>query len=275
MAPVRARTLPLRPLTVGELLDTAVDVARGAARVLVPVALALSVAEQAVMFFLRQAYFDGAVVPDPTKIVGPAWAAVAVGAGLESLILALLGVVAGRAAAAAFVGQALPARSAFRLGDIAGAIVIGLAAGITTGAVTLLPLGWVIAYPLFGLAVPALVIDRRGVFRALGRGVKMLFRTGGRPIGIRLLGYLGWLPLRLAFLFGGLAIADFVGLRGGTIPLLVAGGFAAIANSFAYATLAGLDAVVHLETRIRTEGLDIALHRMTVPLSPAHLAVTS
>ncbi|WP_245601897.1 hypothetical protein [Hamadaea tsunoensis] len=269
-----ARTLPLRPLTVGELLDTAVDVTRGAARVLVPVALLLSVAEQAVMFFLRREFFDGAVLPDPTKLVGPAWGAVAIGAGLESLILALLGVVAGRAAAAAFVGQALPARSAFRLGDLAGAVLIGLIAGITTGTVTLLPLGWVIAYPLFGLAVPALVIDRRGVFGGLGRGVKMLFRTGGRPIGIRLLGYLGWLPLRLAFLFGGLAVADFVGLRGHTVPLLVAGAFTAVANSFAYATLAGLDAVLHLETRVRTEGLDIALSRTAAPLSPAHLAVT-
>ena len=47
--------LPRRPLTVGELLDSAVLLLRGQARVLVPVALVLAVAEQLLLYPLRLA----------------------------------------------------------------------------------------------------------------------------------------------------------------------------------------------------------------------------
>ncbi|MFJ6955436.1 hypothetical protein ACISRB_28870, partial [Micromonospora aurantiaca] len=45
--------LPRRPLTVGELLDAAVLLLRDQARVLVPLALLLALAEQAVLHPLR------------------------------------------------------------------------------------------------------------------------------------------------------------------------------------------------------------------------------
>ena len=52
-----------------------------------------------------------------------------------------------------------------------------------------------------------------------------------------------------------------VGLPDGGWGHLVAGAAWAAVNAVAYATLACLDAVLYLETRMRTEGLDIALGR--------------
>jgi len=269
MCAVRSPSLPLRPLTVGELLDAAMEVTRGAGRALLPVAFTLAVLEQLVMVWLREEFFGGSVFPGVDEIVGPAWLAVGLGAGLESAIIALLGVPAARAAAGAAVGVPLRARDLLRLRGFGSAAVIALAAYVVTFALTLLPLGWLPAYPLFGLAVPALVIDGAGPARALGRGVKLVLRVGGRAAGIRLLGYFAWLLLRLGFGFGAASALGFVGVSG---PWAIAACFALV-NTMAYANLASLDAVLHLETRIRTEGLDIALSRVPGPLSPQHLAV--
>jgi hypothetical protein len=275
MAPVRARTVPLRPLTVGELIDAAVEVTLGSARFLLPFAALLAVAEQIVMAQVRQAYFGGSLMPGPGQIFGSGWFAICFGTGLESLIIALHGVAAGRAAVAGIVGGQLRVRTAVALGDLPGALLIGLLAGITTFAVGLVPLGWFFAYPLFGLAVPALVIDRRGALPAIGRGLRLLLRSGGRAAGIRLLGYLAWLPLRIAFGYGAIAALSYAGLHTSGPVALWAGGFAlAVVNTIAYATLAGIDAVLHLETRIRTEGLDIALTRAAGPINAGHLVVT-
>jgi len=269
MSAVRSPSLPLRPLTVGELLDAAMEVTRGAGRALLPLAFALAALEQVAMVWLRTEFFGGSVFPDVTKIVGPAWLAVSLGAGLESAIIALLGVPAARAAAAAVVGSPTRARDLLRLRGFGGAAVIALAAYVLTFGLTLLPMGWIIAYPLLGLAVPALVIDGGGPLRALGRGVKMVVRIGGRAGAIRLLGYFAWLLLRLGFGFGAAGALGFVGISG---PWVSAACFALV-NTVAYATLASLDAVLHLETRIRTEGLDIALARVPGQLSTQHLAV--
>jgi hypothetical protein len=254
---------------VGELLDAATEVARGAGRALLPLAFALAAAEQLVMIWLRDKFFDGSVFPGINEIVGPAWLAVGLGAGLESTVIALLGVPAARAAAAAVVETPARARDLLRVRGFGGAAVIALAAFVVTFGFTLLPLGWLPAYPLLGLAVPALVIDGGGPLRALGRGVKMVLRIGGRAAAIRLLGYFAWLLLRLGFGFGAASALEFVGVSG---PWAIAACFALV-NTVAYATLASLDAVLHLETRIRTEGLDIALSRVPGPLSARHLAV--
>lgn len=270
MAAVRSPSVPLRPLTVGELLDASVEVTRGAGRAVLPFALLLAVAEQVVMVWLRQEFFRGSIFPDVPDLVGPAWFAVAVGAATEVAIIALLGVPAARAAAAGVTGTPLRARDLLRPRGFGGAALIAAVAAATVFAVTLLPLGWLVGYPLFGLAVAALVIDGRGPFRALGRGVAMGLRGGGRAVGVRILGYFSFLLVRLGFGFGLIAALGFFGIDAG---LWGQAACFAVVNTVAYATLAGLDAVLHLEARIRTEGLDIALGREPGPLTPADLVV--
>ncbi|NUT38166.1 MAG: hypothetical protein HOV79_34385 [Hamadaea sp.] len=268
---MRSPSVPLRPLTVGELLDASVEVTRSAGRAVLPLALLLAALEQVIMVWLREGFFRGSIFPDVSDLIGPAWFAVAVGAGTEIAIIAILGVPASRAAAAGVAGTAPRARDLLRPGAFVGAAFIALVAGVTAFTVTLLPLGWFVAYPLFGLAVAAAVIDRRNPVLALGRGVAMGLRGGGRAAGVRILGYISFLLVRLAFGFGLIAALGFFGIDAG--PWGQAACFA-IVNTVAYATLAGLDAVLHLEARIRTEGLDIALGRSPGPLTPADLAVT-
>ncbi|NUO59285.1 MAG: hypothetical protein HOV78_21700 [Hamadaea sp.] len=269
MSAVRSPSLPLRPLTVGELLDAAMEVTRGAGRALLPVAFALAVLEQLAMVWIRVAFFDGSTFPWIGDIVGPAWLGVALGTGMEAAVIAFLGVPAARAVAAAAAGVPVRARDLLRLRRIGSAAFLVLLTFVVTCALTLLPLGWLPAYPLFGLAVAALVIDGVGPLRAVGRGVRMVLRVGARAAAVRLLGYFAWLLLRLGFGFGAASALGLVGADG----LWATAACFALVNTVAYANLASLDAVLHLETRIRTEGLDIALTRVPDALTPQHLVV--
>jgi hypothetical protein len=267
--------LPLRPLTLGELLDAAVVLLRRHATVLLPVAAVLTAAEQALLYPLRDAagLAPGSLRPYD-DLFGEFWLLLCAGLGTEAALLVLLGGVAGRAAARTLPGTAATGRLATgrlatgrllagrpgRLGALAVlAAVVGAGAGL--GALAgLLP--WVFVYGLAGLAAPALAVEHAGPGRALLRGLRLAGRAGLRAAWIRLVGYLGWLAIRLALGLGGLALLDAtVGLPDGGWGHLVAGAAWAAVNAVAYATLACLDAVLYLETRMRTEGLDIALGR--------------
>jgi hypothetical protein len=129
-------------------------------------------------------------------------------------------------------------------------------------AASILLLPWFAVYACLGLAVPAAVIDRLGPWRALGRSTSLVLRSGMRPGMIRILGYFGWLLFRLALGIGGIAAIGFVpGLE--TVaehPLLPSVAWLLV-NAVAYPTLACLDAVLHLEARMRVEGLDLTLGR--------------
>ncbi len=274
MAAVRTPSVPLRPLTVGELLDAAAEVTRGAAPALLPVAAVLAAAEQVLMVGLRTEYFDGGVFPTVREIIGPAWLAVAIGFGTEAMIIALLGLIAGRAAAAGVVGGALRPRDLLSGRNLPGGVALALLSGLIVFAVGLLPLGWFVAYPLMGLATAALVIDGTGAGRSWIRGLSLSTRSGMRAAAIRLLGYLSWLMARLAFGLGSVAGLQGLGLvPPGPAGPWVSAGFLFVINTVAYASLAGLDAVLLIETRIRTEGLDISLTRAPGELTADDLVV--
>lgn len=274
MSAVRTASVPLRPLTVGELLDAAAEVTRGAAPALLPIAAVLAAAEQVLMVGLRIEFFHGSVFPDVPELVGPAWLAVAVGLGTEVLIIALLGLIAGRAAAAGAVGGSLRTGDLLSGRSLPGGIFLAILGAVIVFAVSLLPLGWLVAYPLMGLATVALVIDRTGAARAWRRGIALSTRSGLRCAAVRLVGYLAFLMARLAFGLASAAGLQELGvLPPGPVSPWVSAAFFFLVNTVAYAALASLDAVLVIEARIRTEGLDIALARMPGELAPEHLAV--
>ena len=151
------------------------------------------------------------------------------------------------------------------IGDTVGlgltvlAVVVALG-GALTAAAGFLP--WIIWYVFTGLAAPALVIERRGPLSALGRSFALVGRGGLRPGAIRLLGYLAWWTIRLALAAGGYAALQLTGQLSGGVALRLAGVLAwVLVDTVAYAVLGCLDAVLHLETRMRVEGLDLALSR--------------
>lgn len=293
--------LPLRPLTVGELLDAATNLLRRYAAQMLTAGLVLAVLEQLALYPLRLA--AGVAPPwySPPHIdrLGLYWLMLAAGLGTESVILTLLGGLAARAALGDLLGRApgrLVGKATRPVPLLALALLTGCAAflGATAGMVP-----WLLWYLYTGLAAPTLVNDRRpprtgppapgapgpwaplahpataaryaplGPFAALGRAMALVGRSGLRPGGIRLLGYLAWWVIRLAlgagtwslvtlFLhdnspFGADTVSGWAWLAGMATWTLV--------NALAYAALGCLDAVLHLDARMRVEGLDIALSR--------------
>src|SRR5215468_4792537 len=161
MAGAGEEALPLRPLTVGEVLDAATNLLRRYAAPLLCSSLVLAIVEQLVLYPLRRS----AGVPPPWYYpphdFGSYWVLLAAGFGTEGVIITLLGGLAARAAVADLVGRS-PGRllsRAARPGPLLGlAVVIGLTAFV--GAIGgLVP--WLLWYLFTTLAAPALLIDRR------------------------------------------------------------------------------------------------------------------
>ncbi len=278
---MQSGVLPLRPLTVGELLDAAVALLRGNARVFLTAGVLLAAVEQALLYPLRAL---GAAQP-PWFLpyddrLGEYWLMIGVGFGAETAIIALLGGLTARAAGPALLGERLPGRRLLAPtgSRVAGVLLISVTAGLvgTVAALACL-LPWIVVYALVGLAVPALVIDRVNVSRAVGRSAVLATRSGLRAAFVRLVGYVGWWAVRLALGVGTISLLDLAsgGKQSDTTLWLVAGVAWAMVNAVAYPALACLDAVLHLETRMRTEGLDISLGRAKVTGRPtvATLAV--
>jgi hypothetical protein len=246
-------------MTTGELLDAAVALLRARPWRLLLVGFLVALAEQAVLFPLRRAAdVDIAYLPADDRL-GQFGLLLVTGAATEAGCIALLGGLACVAAPAALVGPAAPAGIRARPVVVTVlALVVGLLCGLASATL----IAWPFVYGLLGLVVPAAVIDRRGPARALLRSLRLASRTGLRVVWIRLLGYYAWFVIRLALGFGGLAVIGIVVDSPSTTVDNVLTGLAWLAvNALAYPMLACLDACLHLEARMRTEGLDIALRR--------------
>ncbi len=256
--------LPGRPLTVGELLDSAVLLLRGHATALLPLAAALAVGEQLLLLPLRAA----ADVNPPLWVtdfseLGPFWFLLVVGAASEAMIIMLLGNPATRAAGSALLGHRATARQLLRPAGArwgATALLCPLI-GATMMLASLLGPAWFVGFALLGAVTPALVLDRVGPLRAVSRSATLALRVDGRAAALRVLGYLVWWIIRVGLGWGLFAGLSALGLFPTGWAVAVAMLVWAVVNAVAYAALACLDAVVHLETRIRTEGLDIHLSR--------------
>jgi hypothetical protein len=311
--------LPLRPLTLGELLDAGIALLRRHAGTLLLSGAVLAAAEQVVLYPLRRIALTHLIVgfwlPRADE-AGAFWLLLALGLGTESVIITLLGGLAAVAARNSLVGEeggeggtgkrgragtegkrrsglyrAVGARFT-RLVPLA--LLSGVGAAVCAAA-GLLP--WVAWYGLTGLAAPALIVDRRiplqppprattfttvalpqpgakprpiGVFGALGRSIALVGRGRMRPAGIRLLGYLAWYTIRLALGVGGVAALSLV-VQTSSVGWwwLLTMAIWTLVNAVAYPALACLDAVLHLENRMRVEGLDLALSRAEHTGTPA------
>jgi len=252
--------LPLRPMTLGELLDAAMTLLRARAVPLLALAGVLAVLEQALLMPLRQLASASPPVYGPARgSFGLWWTLVATGFAAEAFIICVLGAVAAAAAGPALLGRPLRDRELW--GRTRPLVVLPAAAGFAAlcGVAAFAGfVGWLLAYGFFGLVSAVLVIDRAGSF---GRAARLAGRNGMRGAWTRLAAYLTWFAVRMVL--GAGWVAFFSAVSGDApewltwlVPLAWA-----FANTIAYAALACVDAVLLLETRIRTEGLDIAISR--------------
>ncbi|TDC30579.1 hypothetical protein E1211_23930 [Micromonospora sp. 15K316] len=257
--------LPHRPLTVGELLDSAVLLLRAQARVLVPIALVLAAAEQ--FLVLQPLRLAAGTVPPIWWMSGGSfgtyWLLLAAGAATEAMIIMLLGNPAARAGAAALLGRTTLPGEVLRPagGRWGGTALFMLVVGVLMYAAAFCGPLWFVGFALLGALAPALVVDRVPLPRVLSRATALATRAGLRAGMIRLLGYLGWWILRVGLASGIILGLPRLGLIDDYWALPVALLVWAAVNGVAYPALACLDAVLHLETRIRTEGLDLLLAR--------------
>ncbi|WP_432979688.1 hypothetical protein [Dactylosporangium sp. CA-233914] len=267
--------MPMRPLTFGELLDAAVSLLRAQAPLLLGSALALAICEQALLFPLRRwaqlrlPYFG----PDFDHI-GESWVAWCTGMALEGFVLALLGGLAGAAAGPGLLGR--PARARALLGQTLRRILPLLVIALATAALLfisslVLMLPWPLLFGLLGLASPALIVDRIGPGRALGRSFKLAGR-GMRGAMIRVGGYIAWAAIRVALGYGGSAVLEIWLHRYDATYTIAMIAIWAIVDAVAYAMLACVDAVLYLEVRMRVEGLDVAIGRLRRLNRPIDLA---
>jgi hypothetical protein len=275
--PARTGVLPLRPLTTGELLDAAVVLLRTRTTRLLWLGMALAMVEQAILFPLRRlADQDISLLPGRGHLA-EFGVLIVVGFATEAMIIALIGGAAATEAPRALLGPSAPRRPRLRPGRL---LVVGLIAGLVSASgawaylVVLTPLQslgiaaaifitaivWPIPYGLIGLAAPAAVIDDRGPIGAVRRSVRLASRNGMRVVWIRILGYVAWLVIRYGLSAATLAIASIaLTSPNPTVDNLLVAGTAIVVNVLAYPMLGCLDVVLHLEARMRTEGLDILL----------------
>jgi hypothetical protein len=263
---------------VGELLDSATLLLRDNARVLVPVGAVLAVLEQLLLHPLRLA--AGAVPPlygPPPGGLGAYWLLLAAGAATETVAVALLANLTARAAAGDLLGHRPAGR---RLLRPAGArypatALVALLSGAVMLVLAVLPGGWLLGTAVLGFAVPALVLDRVGPGRSLLRSASLALRPYPRAAGVRLLGQTAWLVVRVGVGLGCVSGLRDLGLLDTAWAVPVAAALRVGLDAVAYPALACLDAVVHLETRMRTEGLDIhlAVAARSGPPTAALLAV--
>lgn len=268
--------LALRPATVGELLDSAVALLRSRFGLLIGLGLLAAAAEQAVLFPLRRlADLDYRYLPADDR--WPVWTLlVAVGFASEVLIITGLGGVAAAATPRALLGPAAPrperpARPALTVAAVAGfaTVVVGVVV-FTTRAwpltfFMLAPftlLGWCWLYGSLGPLAPVVVIERLGPAAAMRRAIGLAQRGVLRVVRVRVMGYLGWFLIRLAWGFGVMALIRLAYTPPDTTMdnVVMAAVYFGI-NALAYPMLACLDVMLYVDVRMRTEGLDIALRR--------------
>lgn len=276
----RPGVLPIRPLTTGELLDGAVAVLRTRPGRLVSLGILLAVLEQAALFPLRSlADQDSSLFPATDRLAEFGFLVVA-GFATEAMIIATLATVAARRGGQVLLGRFTPPPAPVRRGSaVAVVLVVGLVAALTVAPFPFVleslqavgfPVAWILAvvvwavpYGLLGLAAPALVVEQRSAGAALARSARLAGRDGLRAVWIRLLAWASWALVRNALVVGVvllLAVGWGGNLPSSTWDRLAIAGALIIINAVAYPVLGCLDTMLLLEGRMRTEGLDIALH---------------
>jgi len=258
--------VPLRPMTMGDLLDGGFDVLRAAPRTVLALAAVFIVPVQLVVAFLNRdalADLDQLIEESlagsgtTTTTAGQTWGSLlsTVGGSVgQTLIAAGIAVMvthwyAGSSPGLKAVLLRLWRRSPALLGGWFFVHVLEVAGFFTLG------IGTVVAMALFLVTAPAIVVEEIGPFAGMGRSARL---AGGRF----------WPALGFALLSG--LVASVLGQVLGIGPQLlglvlgpdlgwIALGVGAIITQMVSTTVVGAATVLfYLDLRIRREGLDLA-----------------
>jgi hypothetical protein len=288
---VKPGVIPLRPLGVGEILDGAISTMRahpklmlGFSAIVVAVSQVISTAMLWLLFrdVSRLEQFDENTPPSEIfSVLGGVFA----GAGAAAVITVLaqvfltgfLTVVVSRAV----LGQRMEFGEAWA--QLRPRLLALLGLTFAYGAIVFLGLLLCIIpgiwlYVLFGLATPALILERQSIGRAFGRSRDLVQGSWWRVFGILLLAGI------IAVVIGQIIQTPFAIAGGGfssmfsaepeapTLTMLILSAIGAtIAGTITYPFSAGVTALLYVDQRMRREALDIELARaagVTLPGQP-------
>lgn len=297
--------IPLRPLGVGEILDGAVSTARAHWRPVLAIALGIAVVTELVSILAIRLWFTGESSiaalednPNPTSeelrtalgeltsfasvvgvvtllgtVLATAMLTIVVSravlgrpvsveeawADSRGRLLRLLGLVL-LVSLAVVLAVAVPVLLAAFTG-MDGLVVVGVIAGIALGV-------WI--WVSLSLAAPALMLERQGVFTAMGRSWKLVQGSWWRIFGIQLLimvmvmmvGFIVQLPSTVIIEFINPGSSSSLGTMGTDwLSLLILAAGSIIASVVTLPLSAGVTALLYMDQRIRREALDLELAR--------------
>ncbi|MGX1120178.1 hypothetical protein RKD37_005541 [Streptomyces ambofaciens] len=304
--------IPLRPLGVGEILDGAVSTMRTYWRTVLGISLTVAIFTEVIVVLLQGLVLDDTsseVLNDPDATLselGDALADTTINSGVIFLI-SLIGTVLATAllttvTSRAVLGRPVTTGEAWRdarpqvlrlfglivllLLIVAGLLTAGMTPGLLVTAtaggeagVALTALGFlaggVVAIWLmvrFSLASPALMLEKQGIKKAMGRSVKLVRGSWWRVFGIQLLATVianvvaSIIVIPFAFLaaaLGGDGVGGFLEGTGdlGWTFLIVSGIGSVIGSMITFPITAGVTVLLYIDQRIRREALDLELAR--------------
>jgi hypothetical protein len=292
MAP-KPGCIPLRPLEVGEILGGALEAIRRNARTVLGLSAAAAGVQAVIALFVqRYANLEGGRAIDQSDPANPQvyWGQLAkvlgstLGLSLLSSIFAavLTGMivvvvtedVVGRKASLELVWSKVRSRI-WRL--IALSLLVGVLSAV--GLVLCLAPGiWL--WGIWAVAVPALIIENRGIGQALRRSQNLVRGTFWRVWGIRALGFgitlaLGGVLSALAGALAAVATGDqpagLLGTGAGSLSwgyLLISAIGTAVVVTFTAPFQASLDSLLYVDLRMRKEQLTVELQQAAAGVVP-------
>jgi hypothetical protein len=281
--------IPLRPLGIGEILDGALSTVRSNWKVLLGSAALIVGVYSLLDFILRLAFVGSSGFATTTYDVNGepsfdvSWAAY--GSLIPTEIVQFLGVLLVAAVSAVVTSRAVLGerptwqqtwdRTRPLLGRLLGVgvlVTLALLAGLIVCFV-----GIIYPWVIFSLSVPVLLLERTKVTRALGRSNELIRGAWWRTFWLLLLGYLLVSVISFAIslpllIFGGAFSGIFSGTYTGgedvgMTALTVLSGF--IVGVVTWPFVGCLVAVIYVDRRMRSEGLDLELQR-AAGLTPAY-----
>jgi hypothetical protein len=289
MAP-KPGCIPLRPLSVGEILGGTFSAIRRNARVVFTLSAIVAVVQAALSLAVQLSTRSQADLVDqsdpghPTVqwhrvltqlggTLGVAVIGLAIAAALTGMLVVVVTEdVVGRQASFQLVWTKVRSRL-FRLTILS--LALGLAEGI--GLVFCLAPGiWL--WGIWAVAVPAMMVENTGIRAAMGRSHALTEGMFWRVWGIRALGYLiaFGISAGIGVVFGVIGLAFGTRLDSGTIHFGSGGGFgeslsvgavillgisSAVASMVTAPIKAGVDSLLYVDQRMRKEALAADLQR--------------
>jgi MFS family permease len=277
--------VPLRPLSVGEILDGGFATIRRNPRVVFGCAFVLAAVLELVRLGLGAALSNvgGAVTSslpsgdDNSRLVVTSGgvAAVVLSYVASAIFAAFLAGVVTEVVGKAVIGQRIEGRAVLRavgarwwrlvlVSAVAGALpflpVLFLIAG-PVGIIAAIPLA-IYLWGKLAVAVPAFVLERVGVGAAISRSWRLVRGAFWRTWGLRALAYLIVLIAAsvLSIPFG---ISSFQDINGGNAPSTGSIALSAVGGGIVWMLteplLAAAVTLIYIDRRMRAEGLDIQL----------------